>query len=65
MLTPSPTESEVCALRNGAFGKASTDNNWEACKEKWMHDIQWLRNHQRDAGSVSSTSTGRDNAVKS
>ena len=39
------TEREVRALRDQVYGKPSTDNNWEACKRRWMRpdSVAWLR----------------------
>jgi hypothetical protein len=39
------TEAEVRALRDQVYGQISTDNNWNASKEKWMtpENIKWLQ----------------------
>lgn len=40
-----PTEAEVRQMRDTVFGHATSDKNWDACKEGWMkpEGIDWLR----------------------
>ncbi len=39
------TESEIRALRDRVFDQTSTDANWDACRKKWMEQVDWLFEH--------------------
>lgn len=43
--TKTPTETEVRAMRDRAYGDKSSDKNWESCRERWMEpdNIEWLK----------------------
>ncbi len=41
--TISILEKEARCLRDLVYGSPSGDINWEACKEKWVAQIAWLR----------------------
>ncbi len=45
------TEQDVRAMRDQVFESASTDNNWEACKQFWMQpsETAWLLKKIRTA----------------
>jgi len=39
------TEAEIRAMRDQVYGIASSDNNWNGCREQWMtlENIEWLK----------------------
>jgi hypothetical protein len=39
------SEAEIRALRDSVYGQASGDNNWNACKDKWLtpENVAWLQ----------------------
>ncbi len=43
-------EESVRMMRDKAYGQISTDNNWEACKERWMEpsEVEWLKDVTKD-----------------
>ncbi len=45
------TETEIRAMRDIVYGKESSDNNWEHCKNNWMtpESIDWLIEHSEAA----------------
>lgn len=38
-------EQEVRELRDRVFEQPSSDNNWDACKDRWMQpaEVEWLQ----------------------
>jgi hypothetical protein len=42
---PQPTEAEVRAMRDKAYGRPCSNNNWAGCRDFWMqpHNIAWLK----------------------
>lgn len=36
-------EQEARELRDRIYGPQKDPNNWPACREAWMQDIEWLR----------------------
>ena len=61
-MNTSPTldpETEARQLRDAIYGPQKWDDNWAACKAKWIADLPWLRAHapahicvQREDSSV-------------
>ena len=37
------TESQVRALRDQVYGRPISDSEWAKCKDKWMADVDWLK----------------------
>ena len=42
------TESQVRALRDRVYGHATSEKNWDGCKEKWLtaESIEWLQSQK-------------------
>jgi len=41
-LPPTLTEQQIRELRDKVYGHATTDLNWNNCRENWEHDLDWL-----------------------
>jgi hypothetical protein len=48
------SESEVRALRDQVFGRPTSDNNWDACKDDWMtpENVAWLKDHAAPSSPI-------------
>lgn len=39
------SDSRLRWMRDLVFGHATTDTNWNACRDKWRDDLPWLLDH--------------------
>ena len=42
---PETLEQEARRLRDLVYGRPSTDENWAYCRQRWIEDLPWLREH--------------------
>ncbi len=40
-------ETEARVLRDAIYGPQKDPNNWPACREAWVRDLEWLRAEYR------------------
>jgi hypothetical protein len=44
-MSTEPIELEARRLRDRIYGPQSDPNNWDGCRDKWIKDIEWLRDN--------------------